>query len=165
MNPKDYKLKDSTPFERVSLGVDTANPKHASGAAKIPLELWPSSATYYGAIGLLEGKLKYGRLNWRATKVYASIYIAAAMRHMSDWMEGEEFTAEGGPHLGNALACLAILVDAKTNGTMIDDRNFTGPDQDRKAMIDMLDSCARVLKEQFKDRDPKHYDQRDNAER
>lgn len=137
------------------------NPKDAAGRAKLPLHLWPASATAYGSIGLLEGQLKYGRLNWRATEVAASVYVAAAMRHISDWMEGQDDTEEGGPHLGNALACLAILVDATVQGKLIDDRNYT---QDAGAHNDMVVELTRVatrLKDRFADRNPKHWDKRD----
>ncbi|RYG07089.1 MAG: hypothetical protein EON92_18995 [Burkholderiales bacterium] len=143
----------------------TANPKDAAGRAKLPLHLWPDSATYYGSVGFLEGQLKYGRLNWRATPVYASIYFAAAKRHLNDWMEGEDFTAEGGPHLGNALACIAILVDAHVNGTLIDDRNYVPNAGAKDAMMKQLVDCANKLKATFGDRAPKHWDARDNLQR
>lgn len=144
---------------------DLANPKDAAGRAKLPLHLWPATATAYGAIGFLEGQLKYGRLNWRATPVYASIYYEAAMRHMNAWMEGEEFTVEGGPHLGNALACIAIIVDATTNGTLIDDRNMV-PNRDAyKHLVERMLQCSVELKEKFGDRAPKNYDKRDEPKK
>lgn len=139
------------------------NPKDAVGRSKLPLHLWPPAATAYGSVGLAEGMLKYGRLNWRATEVYASIYVAALLRHVNAWMEGEEFTAEGGHHLGNALACLAILVDAKTHKTLIDDRNFVMGQDAHEDMVALLTQAMKKLEGNFAGRDPKHWDRRDVA--
>lgn len=41
------------------------NPKDQLGSLKLPLHLWPMSATAFGCIGLANGMLKYGRSNWR----------------------------------------------------------------------------------------------------
>jgi hypothetical protein len=140
---------------------DAANPKDAAGRAKLPTELWPPAATLFGCVGLLEGRLKYGRNNWRATPVYASVYFAAARRHLDAWFDGEDNTAEGGPHLGNALACIAILVDAQTHGTLIDDRNYYTDPQALARLTASLTEQANALKSLFADRDPKHWDRRD----
>lgn len=42
------------------------NPKDIIGCNKIPMHLWPETATMLGAMALLDGMLKYGRSNWRA---------------------------------------------------------------------------------------------------
>jgi hypothetical protein len=44
------------------------NPKDGIGNTKLPLHLWPFSATAQGSLALLDGMLKYGRLNWRGPK-------------------------------------------------------------------------------------------------
>lgn len=106
--------------------VDALNPKDAIGSDKLPLHLWPLTATALGSIALLNGALKYGRANWRASPVRASIYVDACQRHLAAWFEGEEDDEEGVPHLGSALACLAILADAGAAGTLHDDRQFPG---------------------------------------
>ena len=49
------------------------NPKDAIGSGKVPMHLWPSTATAVGSIALLNGALKYGRSNWRVAGVRASI--------------------------------------------------------------------------------------------
>lgn len=105
---------------------DPMNPKDVIGSDKLPLHLWPTTATALGSIALLNGALKYGRLNWRATDVRASIYVAACQRHLAAWFEGEADDEEGVPHLGSALACLAILADAAASDTLHDDRQFPG---------------------------------------
>lgn len=140
---------------------DTANPKDAAGRAKLPLHLWPATATAMGCLGLLEGMGKYGRLNWRATPVYASIYVAALKRHVDDWFEGAELSADSqNPHLANALACLAILVDAKAHGTLIDDRQFAPNNGYEKLVAELLPQVAH-LTQLHAGKNPKHYDRRD----
>jgi hypothetical protein len=140
---------------------DTANPKDAVGRAKIPLHLWPASASAAGAVGILEGELKYGRNNFRATNVDASVYVAAAKRHIDAWFEGENNSDVGVPHLGNALACLAILVDAQANGTLVDDRNFTRERDGYAALVKSLTEASAGLKVRFGHVQPKHWDRRD----
>lgn len=146
----------------MTLVADKSNPKDAAGRAKVPLHLWPSSATAYGAIGLLEGELKYGRNNFRGTQVAASVYVSAAKRHIDAWFEKQETAADTGSlHLGNALACLAILVDAEVNGTLLDDRNFVPLPGAHDALMTKLTAQVSALKAQFADRAPKHWDARD----
>lgn len=143
---------------------EKANPKDSAGRAKVPLHLWPASASAYGAVGLLEGELKYGRNNFRATPVNASIYVAACKRHLDAWMEGQEFAADtGSMHLCNALACLAIIVDSKVNGTLIDDRNYAPDSFAHDRMMTVLTEQVGRLQSQFGERNPKHYDARDTA--
>jgi len=133
-----------------------SNPKDIIGSDKLPLHLWPTTATAMGSIGLLEGAVKYGRLNWRHTGVRASIYIDACKRHLDAWMEGEETAPDGGvPHLANALACLAIIVDAQAAGKLTDDRNFAG-DGYRKLVEHLTPHVAR-LKAMYAERKVKHY--------
>ena len=133
------------------------NPKDAVGKAKVPLHLWPATATAAGAVGLYEGELKYGRNNFRGTEVLASVYVAAAKRHIDAWFEGG-----GDSHLGNALASLAILVDTAVNGTMVDDRNYTPSDGAYDAFALALAAHMAVIREQFGHLTPKHWDARDN---
>lgn len=143
--------------------MSAANPKDAIGRAKLPLHLWPTTATAFGAIGFLEGELKYGRNNFRAAPVAASVYVAAAKRHLDAWLEGQENAPDtNNPHLGNALACIAIIVDAQVNGSLIDDRNFTPDPGAYGRMVCQLTAQAEALRKQFADRKPKHWDARDN---
>jgi hypothetical protein len=103
------------------------NPRDGIGNTKLPLHLWPTPATAHGCLALLDGMLKYGRLNWRGTDVRASVYVGALMRHAAEWMEGQTSDPKSGLHpLAHALACIAILLDAEAAGTLIDDRNYPG---------------------------------------
>lgn len=142
------RLSKSPPQDKLS------NPKDALGIAKLPIHLWPETATAMGSIGLLEGALKYGRSNWRHAGVRASIYVDACRRHLAAWFEGEDVSEVGVPHLANALACLAIIVDAQAAGKLEDDRQTPGG---YRALIDDLTPHVTRLKEVFADKAPKHY--------
>lgn len=104
------------------------NPKDLMGIKKVPMHLVPSSSIIYQAMGMRDGAKKYGPYNWRNHPVIASIYIDALYRHVSAWLDGEEVAEDSGvPHLGHALSCLGILVDALENGNLVDDRPKQGP--------------------------------------
>lgn len=99
------------------------NPKDRVGSTKAPLSLVPSTAMTVAALAHADGALKYGAWNWRYAGVRASIYLDAAERHILAWTHGEEVDPDSGVHhLGHALACLNILVDAQVVGKLVDDR-------------------------------------------
>lgn len=132
-----------------------SNPKDIIGSSKLALHCWPSTATAMGSLGLLVGALCYGRSNWRVAGVRASIYFDACNRHMNAWFEGEDNDPDSGvPHLAHALACLAILVDAKAADKLVDDRMVPGG---YRKLITELTPHVNRLKELFKDKNPKHY--------
>lgn len=136
-------------------GCKDTNPKEFFGDLKLPLALWPTTASAMGCLGLLEGALKYGARNYRAMGVKASTYISACKRHLDSWFEGEELAPDSGiPHLANALACIAIIVDARAANMLNDDRPF--PIEYRK-FIDELTPFVKRLKELHKDKNPKHW--------
>lgn len=131
------------------------NPKDSIGSGKVPLHLWPNTASVYGSMALLDGALKYGRMNYRAVGVRASIYYDAARRHLDAWFEGETMDPDSGlPHLAHVLACAAILVEATVKGNMRDDRNFP---TNYRALMEGMTPQVEQLKEKYADRDPKHY--------
>ena len=104
-----------------------SNPKDLAGSDKLPLHLWPETATIWGCLALLHGALKYGQANWRVVGVRVSIYYDALRRHMNAYMEGEDIDPESGlPHMACGLACLALLVDAQAAGKLTDDRHYPG---------------------------------------
>lgn len=99
------------------------NPKDAAATTRLDLSLFPDSAVAYGALAFVEGDLKYGGYNWRDAGVLSSVYVAAARRHIAKWYNGEEVDPKTQvPHLANALACLAVIVDAIEHGNLNDDR-------------------------------------------
>lgn len=100
-----------------------SNPKDREATARLDLTTFPQTAIIYGALAMVEGGNKYGEFNFRSIGVNASVYVAACMRHIFKWYNGEnEDEKTKVPHLGSALACLAILVDAEEMGNLKDDR-------------------------------------------
>ena len=101
----------------------STNPKDRIGCTKVPLSMIPLSAQIQAALAHFDGSLKYGVYNWRRETVAASIYVDAALRHINKWFHGEECDADSGiHHLGHALACLNIVIDAQSYGNLVDDR-------------------------------------------
>lgn len=136
-------------------GANAPNPKDAIGSGKLPLHLWPNTATALGCLGLLDGMLKYGRSNWRAAGVRASIYIDAAKRHLDKWFEGQDVDDDSGiPHFAHALACLAILVDAQAAGKLNDDRMVAGG---YLTLLDELTPHVARLKDLHSSKNPRHF--------
>jgi hypothetical protein len=110
-----------------NMGITSTNPKDRVGLTKPPLDLIPPVALIHCARALGNGAVKYGPYNWRDEKVSARIYVAACMRHLGSWLDGEENASDSGVHhLGHALACLAILLDAQSLEQLSDDRPKPG---------------------------------------
>lgn len=108
-------------------GYPDNNPKTLLGVQKVPMHLVPPSAKIALAEAFADGAKKYGPYNWREKKVSASIYIAAAQRHMDAWWDGEELSKDAlVHHINHAMACLAIIKDAMSIGMLNDDRPFKG---------------------------------------
>lgn len=100
-----------------------SNPKDLLGAKKPDMTKIPAVALLWESLAMMDGGGKYGPYNWRANKVIASIYVAAAKRHIDEWFEGTRLAEDSGcHHLGHARACLGILLDAEATGNLIDDR-------------------------------------------
>lgn len=99
------------------------NPKDRAATSRLDLSLFPATARAYGALAFTEGDLKYGGYNWRVSGVKASVYYAACNRHLDKWFNGEDYDPSTGlPHLANALACIAVLIDASECAKLNDDR-------------------------------------------
>ena len=104
------------------------NPKQIYGDLKVPMHLWPESATIYGSLAFKQGAEKYGPYNWRDNAVELMTYVGAARRHLAAWVDGEENAPDSGyPHLAHVLSCIAIMVDAIESGNAIDNRPPPGP--------------------------------------
>lgn len=103
------------------------NPKDRLGLKKPPLRLVPPAALLYMAKVMGLGAAKYGPYNWRQKKVRYTVYLEAAMRHILSALDGEEIDPESGqPHVAHAAACMAIVLDAKATGNLVDDRPTPG---------------------------------------
>jgi len=133
-----------------------SNPKDDIGDTRAPLHLIPETALIQESLAFLEGALKYGAHNWRAAGVRTSVYMAACMRHLFKYWNGEdEDPLTRIHHLGNARACLGIILDAQAVGKLTDDRPPANP-----GMIKAMKECEETvahLKELFKDHHPKHW--------
>lgn len=137
-------------------GMKPTNPKDLIGSSKLPIHLWPETATSLGCLGLLDGMLKYGRSNWREAGVRVTIYVDAARRHLAAYFEGEDVDPDSGlPHLAHALACLAILVDAGAADKLVDDRAYRG--EGYRDLVTELTPHVERLKDKHADKTPKHY--------
>jgi hypothetical protein len=143
-----------------------ANPKQAFSDNKVPLHLFPASAIAEGSLAFLNGAFKYGRNNWRESGVVASTYIRAAMSHLTKWAEGRERDPiDHVPELSAAIACVAILIDARVAGKLVDDRNIRSGYPE---FLESLEADVKAMRESYKQRyadglkRPKHYTIADN---
>ena len=99
------------------------DPKGAIGATKTPLALIPPFAMEQTAWVHKLGAEKYGPYNWRATGVCATTYVAAIMRHLNAWRDGEDLDPESGiSHIAHVACSCNILLDAQHCDTLQDDR-------------------------------------------
>ena len=100
-----------------------SNPKEAIGSTKVPLNLCSPIASAHWALAQYAGMAKYQAWNWRAAGVRISTYIGAIKRHADAYNSGERLDpVDGTHHLGNVMACAAILLDAEAANMLTDDR-------------------------------------------
>lgn len=104
--------------------VKATNPKDAVGTAKVPWSTIPAPVLGELGLAMLEGARKYGRHNYRAAGVRASVYYDAVVaRHLAGWWEGEDLDPDSGlSHITKALAGLVVLRDSMMQGNWVDDR-------------------------------------------
>jgi hypothetical protein len=99
------------------------NPKDRAANHRLDMSLFPQTALAYGALGMTEGDCKYGGYNYREGGVHVSTYVAALLRHVSKYYNGEWADSKTKvPHLASALCCLAVIIDGYEAGVLIDDR-------------------------------------------
>jgi Domain of unknown function (DUF5664) len=121
------------------------NPKTAMGMLKPDLSVVPPIAFLHLATAMMNGDVKYGAFNYRKDKVSSRVYVAAAMRHLLSYLDGEDFsqdTVDGAfmfeqdpennkpiavtHHLAHVMACCAIVLDAEACGMLLDNRPDKG---------------------------------------
>lgn len=147
--------------EHAPAGPDTkaTNPKQAIGDTKAPLHLVPAAAMVHESAAYAEGALKYGANNWRVAGVRVTTYVAATLRHVMKYYNGERCDPQSRVHhLGNARACLGIMLDAEAHGMLNDDRP---PAQDLAHTVREVEEILAHLKELHKDCNPHHHTQKD----
>jgi hypothetical protein len=126
-----------------------SNPKDKIATTRLDLSLFPASARAYGALAMVEGDLKYGGYNYREAGVQASVYYAAANRHLDKWFNGEWSDQKTGvPHLASAIACIAVLIDAVECGKMFDNRP---PKCDMALLLNKMEDKVAHLQKLFHD--------------
>lgn len=131
------------------------NPKDAVANNKIPLSLLSPIAKAAWAVAQLAGGCKYGFWNFRISGVRASVYLDAIDRHRDGILSGEWYDpVDGTPHLGNIMACCAILLDAHAAGKLVDDRP---PSVSMRPTYEELEKLIGELKSKYKDVPPRHY--------
>jgi dTDP-D-glucose 4,6-dehydratase len=117
--------------ERNETPLPDNNPKSVFGVKKPPLCLVPSTAVIHAAMAFKDGAKRYGPYDWREKTVSAMVYLHAAERHQKLYLDGEDIDPISGVHhLGHAIACLSIILDAAEVGNLIDDRPPSAPTGD-----------------------------------
>ena len=107
-------------------------------------------------LGMMEGAAKYGRHNYRAVGVRASVYYDAALRHLFSYWEGEDYDQDSTAklhHVSKAITSLVVLRDAMLQGKCEDDR----PPVSVENWLQEMNKEAEKIVEQHADKNPKHY--------
>lgn len=122
------------------------NPKDAVGVAKAPFSTIPAPVLAETGLAMLEGALKYGRHNYRAAGVRASVYYDAALRHLTAFWEGQDTDSDSGlSHLVKCIACCVVLRDSQRQGNWVDDR----PPKTPGDWVKELNEHAKMLLEKY----------------
>jgi hypothetical protein len=121
------------------------NPKDAVGIRKWrQFTTVPLTVLWELGVAMLEGARKYGRHNYRVAGVRSSVYVDAAMGHLSCYWEGEDIDDLSGlHHVTKAIASLTVLRDAMIQEKYIDDRppktkNLEKVKADLQAVVDRM---------------------------
>ena len=89
---------------------------------KLPLNLLSTEAMNQTAAVLAFGAEKYAAHNWRAGFAW-SRPLAAAMRHITAFNDGEDCDPESGlSHLAHAACCIMFLLEFEKTHQHLDDR-------------------------------------------
>ena len=89
---------------------------------KLPLNLLSTEAMNQTAAVLKFGAQKYAEHNWRAGFIW-SRPLAAAMRHLTAFNDGEDKDPESGlSHLAHAACCIMFLLEFEKTHPHLDDR-------------------------------------------
>lgn len=104
--------------------IKDTNPKDAVGIKKAPISTVSNGVMLELGLAMLEGARKYGRHNYRAIGVRASVYHDAVWRHLSAWWDfGQDVDPDSGlNHITKAIAGLMVLRDAMMASNWVDDR-------------------------------------------
>lgn len=138
------------------------NPKTAIGDTKVPLALCSPIASAHWALAQYVGMRKYQAWNWRVAGVRGSTYISAIKRHLDAYVSGEELDpADGSHHLGNIMACAAILLDAQAAGKLNDDRP---PSVECRSTYEFIEKQMAVTRERYSHIEQRPYTIKDSTD-
>jgi len=141
--PKPFSTKD---LVIPDLGIKETNPKDSVGVKKAPISTVPGTVIAEVGLAMLEGSRKYGRHNYRAIGVRASVYRDATWRHLNKWWEGEDDDPDSGlNHITKAIASLVVLRDGMICKKWEDDRPPRAP----KDFFKNLDTLAAKIIEKY----------------
>ena len=130
-----------------------SNPKESIGVRKAPMSTVSAVVLAEVGVAMLEGAAKYGRHNYRASGVKASVYYDGLMRHIMGWWEGEDIDKDSGlSHITKAITSLIVLRDAMIYGTFEDDRPPRSPE-----FYENLNRLVAEILDRHKDKHPHHY--------
>lgn len=136
------------------------NPKDALGVRRVSMSVLPAGVMLEAALGMMEGAAKYGRHNYRAMGVQASVYYDATMGHLMDWWEGEDIDPDSGlSHVTKAIDSLIVLRDAMLQGRFTDNR----PPRSKVFKRDFNAKAGEIL-DKHADKKPHHYTLNDKLE-
>lgn len=123
------------------------NPKDGIGATKVPFHLLSPIAKAHWALAQFVGARKYQQWNWRAAGILLGEYLSALERHLEAYKGGETHDpADGTHHLGNIMACAAIILDAEAAGMVVDNR---GPVVDFRPTWDYVQAQMKLTVERY----------------
>jgi hypothetical protein len=139
-------------------GSKPTNPKDVCGIRKAPLSTVSGAVLAEVGVAMFEGAAKYGRHNYRAVGVRASVYYDATLRHLIDWWEGVDVDPDSGMHhVTKAITSLVVLRDAMIQGKVEDDR----PPRSAE-FYSRLNQLAGEILDRHADKHPHHYTIADN---
>lgn len=116
--------------------MSAVNPKDRAGLAKPNLSRIPFAPLMEVICALEEGARKYGPWNWRSESINEQVYADAAIRHLMQWLSGEDVDPDSGiNHISKAIAGLIILRDAQMHNCSIDTRTHESNLMIDKAML------------------------------
>lgn len=141
-------------YAKATGAVKDSNPKDIVGTRKAPMSTVSAAVMAEVGVAMLEGALKYGRHNYRAVGVRASVYYDACLRHMFAWWDmGEDIDpASKLSHITKAIAGLMVLRDSMLQGNWVDDRPPPCPE-----FYEALNAAAAKLVDNAPTPAPKHY--------
>ena len=120
--------------------IKKTNPKEIAAAQKPRFYSgMPANVTREVSVGLMEGAMKYGKHNFRKSRIKSSLYIDATIGHINDYWEGEDIDPESNlHHITKAIGSLYVLRDAQMRDMCEDDRPPTSNVQEDKKRLQLI---------------------------